>query len=51
MSRLVWVMYPSRRTATVYRSMNDYTELTENDTLDGGEVVTGFVCKVNDLFV
>ena len=50
-TRLVWVMYPSRRTVTVYRSMNDYTELIEDDTLDGGEVVTGFVCNGKDLFV
>ena len=50
-TRLVWLVYPSRRTVRVYRSAADYTELTENDTLDGGEVVPGFVCNVRDLFI
>ena len=49
-THLVWVMYPSRRTVTVYRSITDYTELTEDETLDGGEVVPGFFCNVKDLF-
>ncbi len=50
-TRLVWLVYPSRRTVTVYRSIADYVELTEDDTLDGGEVVPGFVCNVGDLFI
>ena len=50
-TRLVWLVYPSRRTVMVYRSAADYTELTEDDTLDGGEVVPGFSCNVKDLFL
>ena len=48
--RLVWVLYPATRTAIVYRSLDDVTNLTADDFLDGGDVVPGFACRVGELF-
>lgn len=48
---LVWVVSPKLHTVTVYRSLTHITALTQNDTLDGGEVVPGFRCPVAKLFV
>lgn len=47
---LVWVVSPKLHTVTVYRSLTDINVLTENDTLDGGEVVPGFHYPVAKLF-
>lgn len=41
-TRLVWVVDPSSRTATIYRSRQDIRILTEEEVLDGAEVVSGF---------
>ena len=49
-ARVVWVVNPKRRTITVYRSSSDATTLTENDELDGQEVVPGFRCRVAEIF-
>ena len=49
--RLVWVLYPATRSAIIYRSLNDVTNLAADDFLDGEEVVPGFTCRVGDLFV
>jgi Uma2 family endonuclease len=49
-AKAVWVVNPRRRTITVYRSLNEITILTEQDTLDGGEVVPGFRCRVSEVF-
>ncbi len=49
-TRLVWVIYPATRSVTVYRSLDDIENLSEEDTLHGGEVVPGFICQIRDLF-
>jgi Uma2 family endonuclease len=49
-TRLVWVVSPKLHAVTVYRSLIDIETLTENDTLDGGQVVPGFSCPVARLF-
>lgn len=49
-ARLVWVLYPATRSAIVYRSLSDVSNLTEDDFLDGEDVVHGFNCRVGDLF-
>lgn len=46
-----WVVSPKRRSVTVYRSMTDVKRLSESDELEGGDVVTGFRCKVSEIFV
>ena len=50
-ARMVVVINPRTRTATVYRSRTDVTVLGEEDGLDGGDVVPGWMMPVRDLFV
>ena len=49
-TQLVWVLSPTFKTVTVYRSETDITLLTRNDTLTGESVVEGFSCQVAELF-
>ena len=49
--RMVWVINPRRETVEVYRPNVDFTILRRTDTLDGGDVVEGFQCPVQDIFV
>ena len=49
-TRMLWVVSPRLRTVTVYRSLTNIETLTENDTLDGGDVVTGFQIPVAEIF-
>ena len=49
-TRLVWVIYPASRTATVHRPPGTVQELGEKDSLDGADVVPGFTCRVAQLF-
>jgi Uma2 family endonuclease len=49
-TRLVWVVSSNLRNVTVYRSLTDVIILTENDMLDGGEVVPGFQISVAEIF-
>jgi Uma2 family endonuclease len=48
--RLIWVVDPLDRSVTVYRSLKDVSVLAETQTLDGGDVVPGFSCRVAELF-
>ena len=48
---MVWVVNPRRRTVTVYHSLKDSTLLTEEDELNGGDVIEGFQCRVAEIFV
>ena len=48
---MVIVVNPRQHRATVYRSLHDIVILTEDDTLDGGEVVPGWRMPVRELFV
>jgi Uma2 family endonuclease len=50
-ARMVIVVMPRRRSVTVYRALNDIIVLTENDSLDGGDVVPGWTMSIKDLFV
>ncbi len=47
--RLVWVIDPENRTATVYRTGEPPRELEETDTLIGEDVLPGFTCKVAEM--
>jgi Uma2 family endonuclease len=49
--RMVVVVNPERRAATVYRSLNEVRLLTEGDVLDGGEVVPGWTLPLRELFL
>ena len=48
--RLVWVIYPVTRSADVYRCIDDVSHLSEDDVLDGEDVVPGFACRLGELF-
>ena len=49
-TRLVWVIDPATRSATVHRSLDDVQELSEDDRLDGEQVVPGFSCALGEVF-
>jgi Uma2 family endonuclease len=49
-SRMVWVANPKLKTVMVYRSLNDVVTLTENDELDGDDVIPGFRLAVAEVF-
>ena len=48
-TRMVIVIDPSNRTATIYRSLDDIETLTEGDALDGGDVVPGWTLPLADV--
>jgi len=47
--RLVWLIDPDRRTVTVMSPPDTTRILTDEDTLDGGDVLPGFACAVADI--
>ena len=49
-SRLVWVVDPATRSVSAYRSRRDISLLTEDDALEGGDVLPGFRLPVAELF-
>ena len=49
-TRRVWVIYPSSQTIAVYRPSAEVQLLSTGDTLDGEDVLPGFVCPVADSF-
>jgi Uma2 family endonuclease len=48
--RLVWYVDPKSRTVRVYTARRDFTTLTANDELDGGEVLPGFRLPIAEWF-
>jgi len=46
---MVWVVNPRWKNVTVYRSVTDIKTLTQNDELDGEDVVPGFRCPIGDI--
>ena len=49
-THLVWMVHPQRRTVTVYSRDEKPRVLTENDILDGGDVLPGFTLPVAEIF-
>ena len=47
---LHWVLWPRRRAITVYADGRLVRELGEDDELDGGDILPGFLVAVADLF-
>jgi Uma2 family endonuclease len=47
--RLVWLIDPDNRTVTVMTSVSEARILSEDDILDGGDVLAGFTCVVRDI--
>lgn len=48
--RLVWEVNPEARTVTVFEALERPTLLRESDTLEGGDVLPGFVLPLACLF-
>ena len=48
--RLVWVINPDARTITALPQSGPARTYTEDDTLDGGDVLPAFTCAVRDIF-
>ena len=46
---LVWVIYPKRRKARVFRLDGPAVELMENDELSGEDVIPGFRCPLREI--
>jgi Uma2 family endonuclease len=49
-SRLVWVLYPTTRSAMTYQPGGAARLLHADDTLTGEPVLPGFGCRLGDLF-
>ena len=49
-TRVVVVLDPPLRTATVYRARDDIRVLTDDEQLDLGDVVPGWSARVADVF-
>jgi Uma2 family endonuclease len=47
---LVWFIDPDKRTVSIYTAPDEMRELTEADTLDGGDVLPGFSLPLAKLF-
>ena len=48
--RQVWLVYPKTRVISIYRSMKEIVTVTAGDHLEGGDVLPGFTCAVNEIF-
>lgn len=48
--RLVWITDPEARTILALPQSGSPRTFTEDDTLDGGDVLPGFTCPVRDIF-
>ncbi|HUG93532.1 MAG TPA: Uma2 family endonuclease [Planctomycetaceae bacterium] len=48
--RLVWQVYPRRKVVRVYSGVDEFVELGEGDTLDGGDVLPGFSLSISEWF-
>jgi Uma2 family endonuclease len=49
-TKMVVVINPRQRSATVYKSPSDITALAEADVLAGGDIVPGFELAVREIF-
>jgi Uma2 family endonuclease len=48
--RVVWIISPKNRTVVIHRAKSEPVTLTESDTLDGQDVVSGFRYSISKLF-
>lgn len=50
-TKMVVVVNPRQRSATVYKSQTDIIALAEADVMDGGDIVPGFELAVREIFM
>ena len=48
--RLVWIVDPQLRTVDVYTGIQDVKTVRESESLDGGDVLPGFILELTPLF-
>jgi len=48
-ARLVWVVDPERRGARIYRPDGSQSVISENESLDGEDVLPGFTCQLAEV--
>jgi Uma2 family endonuclease len=48
--QLVWFIDPDKRTVRIYTAPDEFRELSEQDSLDGGDVLPGFSLPLAELF-
>lgn len=48
--RIVWVLYPTTRSAMVYKADGSVQLLHEGDSIQGDAVLPGFACRLSELF-
>lgn len=48
---MVWVINPRQETVAVHRAAEDVVTLGADDILEGGDVVEGFRCRVQQIFI
>jgi hypothetical protein len=47
--RLVWVIEPEGRTASIYRTLIDVRHVEESGSLEADAVLPGFRCSLSEL--
>jgi Uma2 family endonuclease len=47
--RIVWVIDPEGKTASIYRTLTDVRNVEESGSLDAGDVLPGFQCSLSEL--
>jgi Uma2 family endonuclease len=50
-TRLVWIVHPRTRTVMIYRATGEVRLLQPQEELSGEDVIPGFSCRVEELFV
>ena len=49
--RLVWIVNPRKRTVRVHTAVDHSVLFSEDQSLEGGAALPGFVLPLNELFV
>jgi Uma2 family endonuclease len=49
-TQMVWVVYPNERNVHVFAAPDTWRVVEANGTLDGGDVLPSFSCKVKEIF-
>ena len=49
-TKMVIVIDPNKKTATIYRDLDDIVMLTDNQTIEGNSLLPGWSLSLNDLF-
>lgn len=49
-TQLMWIVDPCHRTVRCYHTIDEFVELTEADSVEGGPVLPGFVFSIREWF-